>query len=84
MAKETNPFQNNKQEIDGEPLPWEEMNLFPILVNLNTVTVKFALSNHLFSVKLKREGAYNQTNCKMTIWKKWVSLEMTKYSIDTL
>ena len=30
------------------------MNLFPIFVNLNTVTIEFALSNHLFSVKLDK------------------------------
>lgn len=28
------------------------MNLFPVLVNLDTVTIKFALSNHWFAMKL--------------------------------
>jgi hypothetical protein len=31
------------------------MNLFPIFVDLNTVTIKFALSNYLFSMKLEKE-----------------------------
>ena len=29
------------------------MNLFPILVNLDTIAIKFALSNHWFAMKLE-------------------------------
>jgi hypothetical protein len=28
------------------------MDLFPVFVDLDTVTIEFALSNHLFSMKL--------------------------------
>lgn len=30
------------------------MNLFPVFVDLNTVTIEFALSNNLFPVKLEK------------------------------
>ena len=46
------------------------MNLFPIFVNLNTVTIEFALSNHLFSVKLDK-GSDMMTKQIPVIYKKY-------------
>ena len=46
------------------------MNLFPIFVNLNTVTIKFALSNHLFSMKLDK-GSGMMTKKIPVIYKKY-------------
>jgi hypothetical protein len=46
------------------------MNLFPFFVNLNTVTIEFALSNHLFSMKLDT-GSGMTTKQIPVIYKKY-------------
>ena len=35
-------------------LPWEEVYLSSILMNLDAITIKFALNNHFFSMELNR------------------------------
>ena len=56
LTTEINMFQKNVRELNTElfNLPWEEMNLLPILVNLDTLAIKFTLSNHWFAMKLER------------------------------
>lgn len=52
----------------GVHLPWEEMYLSSILMNLDAITIKFALNNHFFPMELNRWENVIKLGCKILNW----------------